>query len=196
MNNSWYEDNGIIRLSVISDGQSGRGWIDLLNIRGINVSERFKYSLNPEAFDYRVDCSEKFRATKGTVYEIALLRIEQFFPDWRNRTTINIRRKATKILEEGSDIVGNAEIFCLLSEEFSADKWKKTGIKRIFGLTKSLKEIYKDTGDFPAQLFLMGFKHRQIFLDQDNDTLNLITYQKGDVFAFIVSETNLSILEP
>ena len=198
MENSEYrEDNGIIYLSVTSYCLNGQEWIEFLDQEKVEISDGFKYSLNPEIFNYRIkDVSSKFKMTKGIIYEIALLRPDLLSQRWQDRHTLNIRRRASRFLCSKPNIIQNAEVFCLLSEKFSANDFKKMGIKKIFGLTKSLDEIISGTGDFPAQLFIMDFNRKQKRLIQDNDNYRLLTYKKGEVFAFIVSETELSSLEP
>ncbi|MFZ4648436.1 MAG: hypothetical protein ACOYMB_02230 [Patescibacteria group bacterium] len=196
MENTWNENDGIINLSVTSYGLMEKGWINLFDQKGIIVSDRFKYNFDQEVFDFSMDCGQKFKPTKGVIYEIAIVKAENMFSDWRDRTTTKIRRKARQLLHPGADVIKNVEAFCLLSEEFSIEEFKKMGVKRLFGLNKSLEEINNGTGDFPPQLFILDFIRKNKILNQDNDILKLVTHKKGDCFAFIVSETNLSSLEP
>lgn len=196
-NNEFREDNnGIIYLSVVSYGLSGQEWIDFFDQEKVEISDLFKYSLNPEIFNYRIYLNPRFKKTKGIIYEIALLRPDLLFQRWQDRTTLNIQRKSYRFLDSRPNVIQNAEVFCLLSEKFSSKDFKKMGIKKIFGLTKSLSEIIEGTGDSPAQLFIMDFNRKQKRLDQDNDNFPFTHYKKGELFAFIVSETELSSLEP
>lgn len=191
-NKEWYEKDGIIYLSVTSRGLTGQEWLDSFSKLEIETNKGFTYHLNPENFDYRLNCSEKFKATSGVVYNVVIVRAENISSVKRGRTTLKTRRVVARMAGPALDVVENAEVFCLLAEKFSAKEFRKMGLNHIVGINKSIVEIYDGTGDYPAQLFRMLFNRSKKRLDVDNDNLTRLTYGKGVGFVFISPEADSS----
>lgn len=128
----WRENDGVIYLSVTSDGTTGPEWIVRLEKKSFRVNDYAKSVL----------CSEDFKPTSGVTTEIAILK-GMLFED-SNRVTNKIRieaenRKLTK---------PNAEIACLIRENFSDEEIEAMGLYWIV----TMHEPIKDSGGGPRLL--------------------------------------------
>lgn len=132
----WREENGIIYLTVTSDGTTGPEWIKRLENKGFRVSKYAKDLLN----------STDFVPTTGVTYEVAVLR-GMLFND-AERVTKHIRAKA----DELTLTTPNAEVACLLRELLSDKDIEAMGLWWV----TIMHEPIKDSDGDPD---LLGF-HR------------------------------------
>jgi hypothetical protein len=109
----WTEKDGMIYFSVTSDGTSGPDWITRLEGKGFQLSKWTKDVLNSS--DFRPSPS-------GTTHNCAVLRGELFSDE--NRITKKIRAEAGR-RKFGKP---NAEVACLIRENFSDDEIKAMGL--------------------------------------------------------------------
>ncbi len=108
----WREQDGVIYITVTSDGTSGPECIKRWEKKGLRVSDDVKQLL----------LSPDFKPTKGVVYEIAILK-GNLFKD-SHGSTRNIRNEADKRKLEKP----NAEVAYLISENFSNEEIKAMGL--------------------------------------------------------------------
>ncbi|MFH1668165.1 MAG: hypothetical protein ABH884_04065 [Candidatus Komeilibacteria bacterium] len=123
----WYEKDGIIYLTVTSEGATGSQWIERLQKKGFRLSDYAKSLL----------ISADFKPTTGVVYEIAILK-GMLFND-KGRITKNIRSLAAK---KGFS-TPNAEVACLMRESFSDEELGAMSLTWII----TMHEPIKDSGD-------------------------------------------------
>ncbi len=128
----WREENGIIYFSVTSDGTTGEEWITRLGSKGLRVGDYAKSVL----------CSKDFKPTSGVTTEIAILK-GMLFED-SNRVTKKIRTEA----ESRKLTKPNAEVTCLIRENFSDEEIEAMGLYWVV----VMHEPIKDSGGFPALL--------------------------------------------
>lgn len=126
----WLEHNGVIYLSVTSDGTTGPEWIARLEKKGFRVSDYAKSVL----------CSKDFKPTSGVTTEIAILK-GMLFKD-SNRVTKKIRTEA----ESRKLIKPNAEIACLIREKFSDEEIETMGLYWIVAMHEPIKDSVGDPG--------------------------------------------------
>ncbi|MFA7050018.1 MAG: hypothetical protein WC164_02835 [Patescibacteria group bacterium] len=120
----WREQDGAIYLSVTSDGTTGPEWIARLEKKDFRVGDYAKSVL----------CSKDFKPTSGVTTEIVILK-GMLFED-SNRVTNKIRieaenRKLTK---------PNAEIACLIRENFSDKDIEAMGLYWIVAMYEPIKD--------------------------------------------------------
>jgi hypothetical protein len=108
----WYEEDGIIYLSVTSDGTTGPKWFDRLNEQDISVGNDAKTVL----FSHNV------RYTSGTTMQIAVLKGMLFHDN--DRVTDYIRTEASR---RGFS-TPNVEVACLIREKVSDDDLRAMGL--------------------------------------------------------------------
>src|SRR3989344_746561 len=130
---NWREENGVIYLSVTSNGMSGEQWIEHLEKLGFGLSDYTKSVLR----------SLDFKPTKGVTYEIAILK-DMLFGD-NDRITSNIRDLATR----RKLIKPNAEVACLIRENFSDEDIEAMGL---WGIV-TMHEPIKDSDGVPFLLY-------------------------------------------
>ncbi len=109
---TWHEQDGVVYLSVTSDGTTGPQWIEVLENKGFRLGSNAKNVLR----------SPDFQPTKGVTYKIAILKGQLFENDDRITKRIRAeasRRKFTKL---------NAEAACLIRANFSDDDIKAMGL--------------------------------------------------------------------
>lgn len=102
----WREENNVIYFSVTSDGATGEEWITRLESKGFRIDGYAKSVLR----------SKDFKPTSGVTTEIAVLKGEIFSEN--ERITKKIRSKASEL----GFSIPNAEIACLIRENFSDEK--------------------------------------------------------------------------
>jgi hypothetical protein len=129
---SWQEQNGVIYLSVTSDGTTGPQWINRLEKKGFRISDYAKGIL----------CSPDFKPTSGVTYEVAVLK-GMLFED-RDRITKKIRAEA----ERRNFTKPNAEVACLIREKFTDKELETMGLWWIV----VMHEPIKDSGGGPGLL--------------------------------------------
>ncbi len=129
---TWREQDGVIYLSVTSDGTTGPQWIERLEKKGFRVGDYAKSVLR----------SQDFKPTNGVAAKIAILKGELFADD--DRITKKIRAEAGKRKFSAP----NAEAACLIRENFSDEKIKAMGLVWIV----TMHEPIKDSGGDPVLL--------------------------------------------
>ncbi len=127
---NWREQDGVIYLSVTSDGMTGEGWISRLENKGFRVSNYAKQLL----------CSSEFKPTSGMTTEIAILK-GMLFED-RDCITSNIRDLAT----QRKLTTPNAEIACLIREMFTDEELEVIGLWWIVVMHEPIKDSDGDPG--------------------------------------------------
>lgn len=120
----WREEDGVIYFSVVSDGTTGPAWIERLERKGFRLSRWAKDVLN----------SDDFQPTTGVTYNIAVLK-GQLFTD-EDRTTKNIRSAA----DQRKWAKPNAEVACLIRENFSDDDLEAMGLWWIVVMHEPIKD--------------------------------------------------------
>lgn len=108
----WVEKDGVIYLTVTSDGTVGEQWITRLEKKGFRLSNYTKSVLR----------SSDFKPTSGVTYQIAILK-GLLFSD-NNRITKKIRSEA----DARKFITPNAEVACLIRENFSDEDIEAMGL--------------------------------------------------------------------
>jgi len=93
---NWREQDGVIYISVTSDGTTGESWINRLESKGFRLGDYAKSMLR----------SDDFNPTAGVTTEVAVLKGSLFSDS--NRVTKNIRADAKKRAWS----VPNAEVAC------------------------------------------------------------------------------------
>lgn len=121
---NWREQDGVIYLCVTSDGTTGPEWIKRLEKKGFRLSDSAKSVLR----------SPDFKPTKGVTTEIAILK-DMLFED-RDRITSNIRDLAT----QRKLTTPNAEVACLIRENFSDEDIKAMGLIWIVIMHEPIKD--------------------------------------------------------
>jgi hypothetical protein len=125
----WREQDGVIYFSVTSDGTTGEQWIERLEKKGFRIGDYAKSVLR----------SPNFKPTSGIATEVAVLKGELFSDN--NRITKKIRadadnRKFTK---------PNAEVSCLIRENFSDKEIEELGLIWIVTMHKPINDFDGDS---------------------------------------------------
>ena len=120
----WREEGGVIYLSVTSTGMTGPQWIEHLEKLGFRLSDYAKSVLR----------SPDFKPTNGVTYEVAILKGMLFEDD--NRVTEKIRAEATGRKFEKP----NAELACLIRENFSDEDIEAMGLWWIIVMHEPIKD--------------------------------------------------------
>lgn len=127
---NWREQDGVIYLSVTSDGTTGPEWIKRLEKKGFRLSDYAKSMLR----------SPDFNPTKGVTTEIAILK-GMLFED-NDRITHKIRTFAA----ERKLSAPNAEVACLIRENFSDEDIEAMGLIWIVTMHEPIKDSVGDPG--------------------------------------------------
>lgn len=146
---NWREENGIIYLTVTSDGSTGLQWIERLKNKGFEVSESAYWVLR----------SDDFVPTCGVTSEIAVLKGMLFENTDRFVERINVRADSRQLERP------NAEVACLIREKFSDEEIKAMGLEfilvmhefiehRLLGANRNSvgRIIYAQTGGLDLRL--------------------------------------------
>ena len=128
----WTEKDGIIYLSVTSDGTTGPEWIKRLKEKGHKVSDYAEQLLN----------SDDFKPTKGVTYNLVILK-GMLFND-SDRITKNIKAMA----DEKGYTKPNAEVACLIRDQFTNEEIEEMGLMWIV----AMHEPIEDSGGVPNLL--------------------------------------------
>jgi hypothetical protein len=164
----WREENGIIYFSVTSDGTTGAEWIVRLEKKGFRLSDYAKSVLR----------SSDFKPTSGITTEVAVLK-GMLFND-NERITKNIR----KVAGERSLETPNAEIACLIREQFTDEEIKAMGLTWIV----AMHEPIKDSDGFPRLLSAdRDVADRWLYAYYDNPDRR---WNRENGFAFSVSQVS------
>lgn len=111
----WYEENGIIRFSVTSDGTTGEAWAARLEAKGLWLDGGAKLLLG----------SSHFQPTKGITTRIAVLKGLLFGDDER------ANRHVCEYAEKSRFVTPRLEVACLIRDKFSDEEMKSMGLSRI-----------------------------------------------------------------
>lgn len=163
-NKDWRDEDGVIYITVTSDGATGAEWIKRLEQEGYSIGDSYDLLTSPD-----------FKPTSGITTEIAILKGMAF--EKNQCTTENIRKAAMK---KGFGIP-NPEIACLLFEKFTREDFEKMGFYSIV----AMHEPFKIDNDCPQYLFKQGYSGGKNFLYSHCDHTGVWDHMKG--FAFIAS---------
>jgi hypothetical protein len=163
---NWREQDGVIYLSVTSDGTTGPQWIERLKGKGFRLSDYAKSVLH----------SPDFKPTSGVTTEIAILK-SMLFKDC-DRVTSNIRDLAV----QRKLTTPNAEVACLIRENFSDEDIEAMGLIWIV----TMHEPIKDSGGGPRLLDAYrndGGRWLDAYYDRHDRG-----WDRESGFAFVVSQ--------
>lgn len=131
----WREQDGIVYLSVTSNGLIGEQWIECLEGKGLRIKDHTKRKLR--------SCPS-FKPTNGVTTQIAVLK-GLLFEDG-DRVTKKIRLFAV----ERKLAVPNTEVVCLIRDRFSDEEIEAMGL---IGIVTMHESIIEGWGDYP---YLLG----------------------------------------
>lgn len=164
---SWREEDGVIYFSVTSDGTTGEGWITRLEGNGFRVGDYAKQVLR----------SPDFKPTSGVTTEVAVLR-GCLFED-NDRITKKIRTEAANRKLE----TPNAEIACLIREQFTDEEIKAMGLWYIVAMHEPIND-----SDGDPSLFTSGPGGVERWLSTCYDWPDIRWSRDDGGFAFAVSQ--------
>lgn len=118
------EKDGVITFTVTSDGTTGLDWIARTEKKGNRVGDYAKQVLQ----------SKDFQPTIGVTYQVKVLKGELFSDE--NRITQKIRQEAKKRKLE----TPNAEVACLIRENFSDKELEQMGLWYIVVMHEPIKD--------------------------------------------------------
>lgn len=163
---NWREQDGVIYLSVTSDGTTGPEWIKRLEKKGFRLSDYAKSVLR----------SPDFKPTKGVTTEIAILKGMLF--EHRDRITSNIRDLAS----QRKLTTPNAEVACLIRENFSDVDIEAMGLIWIVTMHEPIKDSDGDPSLLSAHRSGDGRWLGAYYGESD------CRWDREDGFAFVVSQ--------
>ncbi len=162
----WREHDGVIYLSVISNGMTGPQWIEHLEKLGFRLSKWAKDVLN----------SPDFKPTNGVIYEIAILKGMLF--ENSDRITKKIRAEA----DRRKLTTPNAEIACLIRANFSDSEIEEMGLIWIVAMHEPIKDSDGNPLLLNANRSDGGRRLGTCYGRPDNG------WVRGDGFAFVLSQ--------
>lgn len=165
---SWREQDGVIRLSVTSDGATGPEWIGRLEKKGFRIGDCAKSVL----------LSPDFKPTSGVTTEIAVLKGTLFEDE--NRITKLIRSEALR----RSLTKPNAEVACLIREKFSDEEIEAMGLLWIVVMHEPIKDFAGDPNLLSADRH-DGGRWLNAHWGRPDDR-----WYRVNGFAFVVSQVN------
>ena len=164
----WEERDGVIYLTVTSDGTTGSEWITRLEKNDFHISNYVKQLL----------CSSDFQPTSGVICQIAILK-GMIFSD-KDRVTKKIRAYTS----ERNFSKPNAEVACLIRENFSDEEIKAMGLIWIITMHEPIK-------DSDGDLYLLNANRdhggRWLNADYGNPVGG---WGRENGFAFVVSQVS------
>ena len=166
---NWREQDGVIYLTVTSDGTTGPQWIDRLAKKGFRVGTYAESILR----------SADFKPTTGIIYEIAVLK-GMLFED-SNRITKKIRTKA----ESRKLTTPNAEVACLIRENFSDKEIEAMGLIWLVTMHEPIKDSDGDLRLLDATRRGGGSWLHTRYGNPDDG------WDREDGFAFVVSQVSV-----
>lgn len=126
----WFENDGVIYFTVISNGMTGEEWIKHLKSKGIKIGDCVRQVL-----------LNIIPSKKGTVTQIAVIKGE-FFSDG-NRTTSNVRIEADK----RKLVKPNLEVACLIRDMFTDEEIKTMRLSWIVTMHGPIKDFGGSSDD-------------------------------------------------
>ncbi len=165
----WSERDGIIYLTVTSDGTTGQEWIKRLEEKGSQLTDEVKSLL----------CSIYFNPTSGVTTEIAILPGKRFEDKERNRSWIETvafgLHKFTR---------PNAEVACYIREIFTNEELEQMELKYILTMHEPLFDSISDP------FFLISFPHDGVSGLGSDYAVDVMghEYDVHTGFAFAVSQ--------
>lgn len=154
-----------IRLSVTSDGTTGKAWIKRLGKKGFRVSDCAEELLT----------SSDFKPTKGVSYEVCVIK-GSFWKSDNDRTTVNIHVEATK----RTLVTPNAEVACLLREKLTDQEIEAMGLWWLV----VMHEPIKDSDGVSSLLALFRFGDGRWLLADCDEPGNQWGEDSGFAFVF------------
>lgn len=121
---NWREQDGVIYLDVTSDGRTGPQWIEQLEGKGFRLSDYAKSVLR----------SPDFKPTSGVTTEIAILKGTLFEDNDR------ITKKICAEADERKLTKPDAEVACLIRENFSDEEIEAMGLWWIVAMHEPIKD--------------------------------------------------------
>ena len=167
----WEEKDGVIYFSVTSDGTTGPQWIKRLESKGFRLMSDYAK---------QVLCSPDLKPTTGIVSNIRVLKGELFKDS--DRITKNIRNEANK----RKLTTPNAEIACLIRENFSDNDIKAMGLVWIIIMHEPINDSDGDPRLLNANRHVAG-RWLYASYDRPDDRWN----REGG-FAFVASQSSTS----
>jgi hypothetical protein len=125
---TWREQDGVIYFSVTSDGTTGPQWIERLKKNDFRISDWAKNVLR----------SSDFKPTSGVKTQIAVLK-GTLFED-NDRITEKIRAIALNMYHL-TDLNVNAEVACLIRQNFSDKDIEAMGLRQIVVMHKPINTV-------------------------------------------------------
>ncbi len=162
----WREEDGTIYLSVASNGRNGAEWISSLEKQGFRLSKYAKSVL----------LSSDFKPTSGVMYKIAILK-GMLFGDG-DRVTSKIRAYADK----RNLTKPNAEVACLIRENFSDEDIEAMGLWSIIAMHEPINDSYGDPNLLSASRHGAGRRVCSYYGRPD------LRWDRERGFAFVVSQ--------
>lgn len=169
----WHEKDGIIYVSVVSDGTTGAQWITRLKKRGITVSTDAENML----------LSTAFIPTNGKTHKIAILKNAHSFFKNKALSSTNIyaaarHRNLTK---------PNAEVACLLRAQVTHENMEAMGVKWIVVMHEHINVLHSDRNllgmcGWPNEPWLAGCV--------ESTSGGSGSWREENSFAFLVSSTS------
>lgn len=166
----WREQDGVIYLSVTSDGTTGSKWIERLEKKGFRMSNYVKSILH----------SPDFKPTNGITTEIVVLKGMLFNDDERITKKIRTEANRRNLTEP------NAEVACLIRETFSDKEIEAMGLWWVIAMHKPIK-------DSDGDLILLGAYRSGVGCWLDAYCADPVhRWSHGNGFAFVVSQVGTS----
>lgn len=165
---NWREQDGVIYLSVTSDGTTGEEWIKRLEGEGFRVGEYAKSVLR----------SDDFKPTSGVMTEIAVLKGMRF--EDNDRITKKIRVEANKRKLEKP----NAEVACLIRVNFSDEEIAAMGLIWIVVMHDPINDSDGSPNLLASDRLDVGRWLRACHVSPDNGWI------RDDGFAFVASQVS------
>ncbi|MFA6300840.1 MAG: hypothetical protein WC609_00650 [Candidatus Paceibacterota bacterium] len=156
-------ENGVIYLSVTSDGTTGPEWTKRLEKKGYRLGDYAKQIL----------CSKDFKPTKDVTTKIAILKGTLFSDE--DRITEKIRTEAAK----RNLTKPNAEVACLIRENFSDEELEAMGLIWVVIMHEPIKD-----SDGDPRLLDAGRDVEGGWLDANYD-YPVSRWARDDGFAFV-----------
>ncbi len=169
----WREQDGVIYTSVTSDGTTGPRWIERLEGKGFRLRDDAKSVLR----------SPDFKPTSGVTTEIAILK-GMLFED-NDRITKKIRAEADKRKLTKT----NAEVTCLIRENFSDEEIEAMGLWWIVAMHEPIKDSDGDPSLLSAYRSGDGRWLSAYCAHPD------VRWSRAYGFAFVVSQVGPPVLE-
>ena len=165
---SWIEKDGVIYLSLTSNGMTGPEWIAHFEKKGDLVGYYAKQLL----------CRRDFRPTNGVTYQVAVIK-GMVYND-RDLNAYNIRKDA-----DGRKLSKpNTEIACLIRDKFMDAEIEAMGLIWIITMHESIN----DSAGRPSLLSAgRGDGGRCLGTDYDGTGHQ---WHRGSGFAFVVSQVS------